>query len=428
MEGLRAGVAASHHRRGKGLVEAVEEKAVVVRFVDGAVVRYSGSTLRDGRLSFDLPTRVTNGTSEHTTAERANGTLTPGVSECSAPHEGEGEGRRGSTGRQQQKLEELLERRAERQSRLEWLEHRLAVIQGSVSKLPTQPSQSPNAALKIAIRKRACPVWPPLAPLPPWWDPENPHPPVDLPAPMGPPLVEQLLDAGQRAELRAIRAELATRVGQETAEQFSEDELRRFCTARKWERQDALANLEELVEWRRGRRQGCEVCEVSAERHFLFLTGWDRERRPVMYSCFLHNKDREVRTMLQHAVWTMELCAANMPHDVSNWVQVVNFAGFGVADANPMLAKDTAKILQRFFPARLAAIVLVDPPWAFQVLLRAVRTVASERTMKKVRTVTTRDGTADKAFAELFDPPLAAYLMGLVISARDEAAQRPADK
>eukprot|EP01062_Namystynia_karyoxenos_P041866 TRINITY_DN30540_c0_g1_i7.p1 TRINITY_DN30540_c0_g1~~TRINITY_DN30540_c0_g1_i7.p1 ORF type:complete len:527 (+),score=48.97 TRINITY_DN30540_c0_g1_i7:63-1643(+) len=385
---FRCGDAVVHSRRGAGRVADVGPDGVVVEFASGSYCRYAGRALRDGRLRA-APAAAAE-PCNRAEPRRALYTPVPEQRECT--------------------LREATERRAERQRRLAALEQRLERLVAAAGGAPLPAAGGPpwRAADKERARRTWCPAWPPAAALPPWWDPGSPAAPLTRPDPQGPPLHLQLDPEQSRALERvaaAARAELDA-----AAEEVNPDEVRRFLVARKWDEERATAGVVAAARWRRQRTAGCALCTTAPDQHHFFLVGWDRQRRPVMYSCFRYNKDRDSTTMLQHAVWMMERAAVAMPHDVGNWVHLVNFAGFGVADANPILAKDTAQVLQRYFPERLGCLLLIDQPWAFEVVLRAVRVVASQRTMSKVHSVRSADGSAAATFAELFEPPLAIYL------------------
>ena len=56
---------------------------------------------------------------------------------------------------------------------------------------------------------------------------------------------------------------------------------------------------------------------------------------------------------------------------------IVNFEGFGLADMDPRLASHVVKILSDHYPERLRRILLVDSPYIFQPVWKAVRRVLS---------------------------------------------------
>lgn len=77
------------------------------------------------------------------------------------------------------------------------------------------------------------------------------------------------------------------------------------------------------------------------------------------------------------------------PDSAATWVWVVDFTGYGFWHAmnGTSLASAFLKTFSAHYPERLGAVLLVDTPGAFSVLLGAVRLIIDARTMAKLHDV-----------------------------------------
>jgi CRAL/TRIO domain len=95
----------------------------------------------------------------------------------------------------------------------------------------------------------------------------------------------------------------------------------------------------------------------------------------------------------------------------STWVWMVDFAGFGLVHAtNPSIATRLVSAFSSRFPERLGAVVLIDAPWIFQILLGAIRPFVDEVTLGKVVTTSRHAPDFRAQLDSMLDPELADWL------------------
>eukprot|EP01062_Namystynia_karyoxenos_P067126 TRINITY_DN60_c0_g3_i2.p1 TRINITY_DN60_c0_g3~~TRINITY_DN60_c0_g3_i2.p1 ORF type:complete len:313 (+),score=85.63 TRINITY_DN60_c0_g3_i2:716-1654(+) len=279
--------------------------------------------------------------------------------------------------------------------------------------------QAGAAGDKERLRARWAPVWHPELPLPPWWDPAAAAPPRDLPPARRP----RELSAEQHAKLAELRSSLAQAAAPLPAAPDGDDELLRYLTARKWDVEAARAQLLATLQWR-GERAAqsageCVLCSADPTAHCMALAGWDPVARPVLYSGYRFGRDRAPDSQLEHALCALDFAVTAMPPGVGQLVIVVDFDGFGPSDASPLLAQRMARLLQSHYPERMGLVILVEPPWVFDLVLRALGAILSERTMSKVRTVGGGGAPiAPEAFGEFFDPGMCEWLAAAAAESR----------
>ena len=170
--------------------------------------------------------------------------------------------------------------------------------------------------------------------------------------------------------------------------------LRRYATARNGDFADALRNLEQTVAWRVEHVPAaltCPACAADAHSHCFFPIGVEpSKRRVVVYACAAKALMNEKFVTVQHMVHTLEHAwrATDALQLHPQWVWFVDFAGFSLWNA--MQGSTSNGALSAFgthMPERLGAVVLVNPPGVFDILLAAVRPFVDARTMGKVHIV-----------------------------------------
>jgi hypothetical protein len=168
--------------------------------------------------------------------------------------------------------------------------------------------------------------------------------------------------------------------------------LRRYAVARNGDFDAAVKNLEATLAWRAAGAVPpsplhCPACDTDPHMHAFFPVGIDAHRRVVVYACAARAKTNETEVTVRHMVQTLEHAwrateALGLHHQ---WVWLVDFAGFGLRHAlqgrtsNAALASFSAHM-----PERLGAVVLLNPPGVFDLLLAAVKPFVDARTMAKV--------------------------------------------
>ena len=170
--------------------------------------------------------------------------------------------------------------------------------------------------------------------------------------------------------------------------------LTRYATARNGDFEAALANLHATLAWRVEHvpaTLSCPACAADAQSHCFFTVGVEPHgRRVVVYACAAKARMNEKDVTVQHMVHTLEHAwrATDALQLAPTWVWCVDFAGFSLWHA--MQGSTSNGALSAFgahMPERLGAVLLVNPPGVFDILLAVVRPFVDARTMGKVHIV-----------------------------------------
>ena len=231
---------------------------------------------------------------------------------------------------------------------------------------------------------------------------------------------------GYLADVAACVARLEAAVAAEAAAAaearafLSRATLNRYATARNGDFAAALANLRATLAWRAEHvpaALGCPACAADAHSHCFFSVGVEpAQRRVVVYACAAKARMNVKDVTVQHMVHTLEHAwrATDALALAPQWVWVVDFAGFGLWHA--MQGSTSNGALSAFsthMPERLGAVLLLNPPGIFDILLAAVRPFVDARTMSKVHIVRGDKDALVNAFSQY----------GIVKGAKDGMAE-----
>ena len=200
------------------------------------------------------------------------------------------------------------------------------------------------------------------------------------------------------AALREWRDEVlagGTAPGVTTAEarEFLGDDvtLARYAVARGGDLAATKAALLASVAWRNKvirRPMSCDACVATSGRAHCFIPlGLDAHQRPVIYASQPRALDTPPEVQMHHVVHTVEH-ALTTPGAHYQWVWVVDFNGFGFSHA--MAVRAATSVMSAFthhMPERLGAVLLINPPGIFDLLLAVVRPIADARTLSKVHSI-----------------------------------------
>lgn len=209
----------------------------------------------------------------------------------------------------------------------------------------------------------------------------------------------------------------------------SDDALRAWCTRANVERflradrgnlAKATKRLRETLRWRleaRPETRMCSACLSSDLRsHYMQHVGWDRLGRALVFSDIGMARDKSPQKNAEHCTQVLELLEPHLePFPLDQYVWVVDFHKFGVADMSPKIAGACLDLFGKCYPERLAGMIIVGAPVLFNGLYRAVCAFADPVTVKKVRFARGPDGGGggkswDSVMDEFFDAEHKAWL------------------
>lgn len=154
---------------------------------------------------------------------------------------------------------------------------------------------------------------------------------------------------------------------------LTDAELLRFLVAARGKPADAITRLEATLKWRAdhvapGSR--CPECHLRPTSHCLVSLGLGESGRPVLYASPPRAESTDPDAAVAHVACELEKAFA-LPGAAAQWVWLVDMRGYTLWSslANTRSGAQMASVFSAHYPERLGAVVLLEPPSVFGVLL-----------------------------------------------------------
>lgn len=193
-------------------------------------------------------------------------------------------------------------------------------------------------------------------------------------------------DVTQQEDVQQVQSRLKL---EDRAEADAET-VSRFIRATNGNTAQAAKRLEATLQWRRKHSPEaivCTACAKNACSHYMHPIGFDRQERPIIYSCNGMATDKSFKTNEAHMISCFEHTIKLMAPTVEQWIWVMDFHGFGLADCNVRLAKAFLDVSASHYPERLGMFLIVDAPRVFNTLWSAIESWVDPKTKQKIRFV-----------------------------------------
>lgn len=166
----------------------------------------------------------------------------------------------------------------------------------------------------------------------------------------------------------------------------------RYLSAHYNDAKAALKGIQDTVAWRASAIVdgfSCALCAQKPGAHCFISLGQDSEGAAIIYGCPARAASGgEVALTVAHCVNCLEKQWGAAPAAPQTWVWVVDFRGFGISHSlQARLGISFATIFKAHFPERLKAILLLNPPSLFKLLVAAIGAIADARTLAKLKVV-----------------------------------------
>lgn len=175
---------------------------------------------------------------------------------------------------------------------------------------------------------------------------------------------------------------------------WAAEAVERYLIAYKNEAAAATAALAKTVRWRREtvplppRLPRCDACQREATSHCITCVGLLNDGRPVIYLSPPRARDLGTASCTQHLISELE-AAFSIRGCASAGVWFVDLRGFSLLQSgmNPGLGLAYVRLLSDHYPERLSTLLLVQPPYYFELFLSALRPFLDARTAAKIVTL-----------------------------------------
>lgn len=165
--------------------------------------------------------------------------------------------------------------------------------------------------------------------------------------------------------------------------------LIRYLVARDWNVSKAHKMLRNTLKWRQEFKPETiqfEDIRKCADSGKIYQLGYDKVGRPLLVMTpARENSKLDNDTNLKFLVYMLEKAIEAMPHDQQQMIWMVDFKGYSRHNALPLnMCMEVLGILSNHYPERLGMAFLLDTPWIFSLLWKAISPFISKSTHQKI--------------------------------------------
>ncbi|XP_020107977.1 random slug protein 5-like isoform X1 [Ananas comosus] len=204
-------------------------------------------------------------------------------------------------------------------------------------------------------------------------------------------------------EVRKLIGSLADRIPN-----FCSDAcISRYLRARNWSAEKASKMLKETVKWRlEYKPESIRWDDISheAETGKIYRADYvDKYGRAVLVMRPGFQNTTSTEGQIKYLVYCMENAILSLTADQEQMVWLIDFQGWTMASVSVKVTRETAHVLQDYYPERLGLGILYNPPRIFESFWKIVKPFLDHKTYKKVKFVYSDDTESQKIMTDLFD-------------------------
>ncbi|KAJ2395631.1 hypothetical protein GGI23_004227 [Coemansia sp. RSA 2559] len=164
--------------------------------------------------------------------------------------------------------------------------------------------------------------------------------------------------------------------------------IARYVRARKGVYEDTRKALRKTIEWRASTRPHAlrpDVVEVENRTGKMYLNGFDKFSRPVIYMYNHKQNTKEADNQIRWVIYTLEMCIRHMRPGVEKVTLAIDATHWGFSNSVSIgTAKKFLEILANHYPERLGRAVIFMPPRFFVAFYSLVSPFIDPVTKAKV--------------------------------------------
>ncbi|KAL2339883.1 hypothetical protein Fmac_007823 [Flemingia macrophylla] len=217
---------------------------------------------------------------------------------------------------------------------------------------------------------------------------------------------QMLISQEQQAMINEVRS-LIGPLSDKASLYCSDASISRYLRSRNWNVKKATQMLKQSLEWRKEYKPEeirWEEVADEAETGIMYRPNYhDKYGRSVlvMRPCCQNSKSTEEQ--VKYFVYSMENAILNLPPHQEQVIWLVDFKGFKLSDISFKVTRETAHILQQYYPKRLGLAIMYNAPMIFHTFLSMVKPFAETETYNKVKFAYSNDRKTKKIMEDLFD-------------------------
>ncbi|KAJ1725458.1 hypothetical protein LPJ53_000388 [Coemansia erecta] len=169
---------------------------------------------------------------------------------------------------------------------------------------------------------------------------------------------------------------------------LSPTRILQYVRANKNDPAKTLARLRATLLWHISYRPHVlseEVVRQEGGTGKLFVNGWDRMGRPLMYMFPQRQNTKEAKGQLRFTVDTMEQAIRSMPEGVTKITFVIDVSQYSMAQSVALsTAREFLHILEAHYPERLGKALVISPPRMFVMFYHIIAPFIDPVTKAKV--------------------------------------------
>ncbi|KAG5612572.1 hypothetical protein H5410_023853 [Solanum commersonii] len=167
----------------------------------------------------------------------------------------------------------------------------------------------------------------------------------------------------------------------------SDASISRYLAAQSWNVKKAAKMLKASLKWRLDFKPEeilWDDVASEAETGKIYRSNYkDKHGRPVLVMRPRCQNTKSVEGQMKYLVYCMENAVVNLPEDQEQMIWLVDFHGYALSNFSIKVTKETAHILQDYYPERLGITILYDAPKIFEPFWKIILTIRDFQTPDK---------------------------------------------
>ncbi|KAE9603885.1 putative CRAL-TRIO lipid binding domain, CRAL/TRIO domain-containing protein [Lupinus albus] len=218
---------------------------------------------------------------------------------------------------------------------------------------------------------------------------------------------QMLISQEQETKINEVRKLLGS-LSDKASLYCSDASISRYLSSRNWNVQKAAQMLKLSLKWREEYKPE-EICweDIADEAATgkMYRSNYnDKHGRTVLVIRPRNQLNtKTIQGQIKYFVYCMENATLNLPPHQEGMVWLIDFQGLSLSNISFKLARETAHVLQEYYPGRLGLAVMYNAPMIFQPFFKMVKPLLDTKTYNKLKFGYSGDRKTKKMMEDLFD-------------------------